>query len=262
MKDVLFKQAVFGQASVLALGPESEANVHKIEENFFDLMDFSLATIPEVGRDEGEPISAKSDSDTGRANDGKAIAIGMIFESLLVVMSRSNPTLFDELVKLAVYGQASVLALGPESEANVHKIQEIYDVLIDFAMCATGVDDSACDALPDRDPSFSLVDSGIGTNSSSYDQVNAGKAIALGMLDFSIPLSRNPSLSNYFIPTSAYGRASVLALGPESEANIDKAMEVYLELIDSYALGFESQTNIGKAIAMYTEHFGGADSAD
>ena len=54
----------------------------------------------------------------------------------------------------------------------------------------------------------------------------------------------------------------MLALGPESEANIDKAMEVYLELIESYALGFESQTNIGKAIAMYTEHFGGADSAD
>ncbi|EJK50978.1 hypothetical protein THAOC_29901 [Thalassiosira oceanica] len=63
------------------------------------------------------------------SNDGKAIALGSIFGSLLIGVS-TNPSLSEELLVGAIYGQASVLALGPESEANARATEKIFHRLI------------------------------------------------------------------------------------------------------------------------------------
>mmetsp|Transcript_1048 Transcript_1048/g.2420 ORF Transcript_1048/g.2420 Transcript_1048/m.2420 type:complete len:358 (+) Transcript_1048:52-1125(+) len=276
--DLLVETAVYSQSSVLALGAESEAKPGKTKRTYRDLIDFArcatrvdvracdLLPDPADDNDEGELMSPKFDSLADRANDGKAIAIGTIFGSLIFAVSR-NPSLSDTLISTAIYGQASVLALGPESEANVHKSMVIFEELIEFAGCAMGGNKTACDELSlslssrvsmidkKRLPFFSDVNSWVDTKSSSYDKAIGGKATALGVIstNLSYSLSRNPSIMGLYTPISVYGQASVLALGPESEANIGKAAEVYLKLIESHALDFKSQ-DIGKAINLYVDY--------
>ena len=79
-----------------------------------------------------EPKSSKKSSGGGpvpeiydRTNDGKAIALGNMFGNLIIGTSR-NPSLAEMMTRQAVFGQASVLALGPESEANIGKSERIY----------------------------------------------------------------------------------------------------------------------------------------
>lgn len=77
-----------------------------------------------------------------RTNDGKAIALGNIFGNLIIATSRVS-SLAETLTRQAVFGQASVLALGPESDANIGKSERIYSEVVDVALCTvTGVEDS------------------------------------------------------------------------------------------------------------------------